>query len=202
MKDNTPLKEHQLARILLSVATLVTLVSMFVFAVFEGTKNEITVKPSDEEVEADTINLATVRDIGQWEFLTINDEELVDTTASRLLGKDKQLTRIYYGTLHFGLDLSKMSNDAVRMVGDTVDVTLPSIILLDENFIDEARTKSFYEEGTWDQATRERLYQKAKKQMLKRCMTEDNINIAQANAAYEIGQLFRSLGYENVDVHF
>ncbi len=202
MKDNTPLKEHQLARILLSVATLVTLVSMFVFAVFEGTKNEITVKPSDEEVEADTINLATVRDIGQWEFLTVNDEELVDTTASRLLGKDKQLTRIYYGTLHFGLDLSKMSNDAVRMVGDTVDVTLPSIILLDENFIDEARTKSFYEEGTWDQATRERLYQKAKKQMLKRCMTEDNINIAQANAAYEIGQLFRSLGYENVDVHF
>ena len=202
MKDNTPLKEHQLARILLSVATLVTLVSMFVFAVFEGTKNEITVKPSDEEVEADTINLATVRDIGQWEFLTVNDEELVDTTASRLLGKDKQLTRIYYGTLHFGLDLSKMSNDAVKMVGDTVDVTLPSIILLDENFIDEARTKSFYEEGTWDQATRERLYQKAKKQMLKRCMTEDNINIAQANAAYEIGQLFRSLGYENVDVHF
>ena len=95
-----------------------------------------------------------------------------------------------------------MSNDAVKMVGDTVDVTLPSITLLDDNFIDEARTKSFYEEGSWDQSTRERLYQKAKQQMLKRCMTEDNINIAQANAAYEIGQLFRSLGYVNVDVHF
>ena len=202
MKDNTPIKEHQLARILLSIATLVTLVSMFVFAVFEGTKNDITIKPSDEEVEADTINLASVRDIGQWEFLTISDEELVDTTANRLLGKDKQLTRIYYGTLHFGVDLSKMSNEAVKMVGDTVDVTLPSITLLDDNFIDEARTKSFYEEGSWDQSTRERLYQKAKQQMLKRCMTEDNINIAQANAAYEIGQLFRSLGYVNVDVHF
>lgn len=202
MKDNTPIKEHQLARILLSIATLVTLVSMFVFAVFEGTKNDVTIMPSDKEVEADTINLASVRDIGQWEFLTISDEELVDTTASRLLGKDKQLTRIYYGTLHFGVDLSKMSNDAVKMVGDTVDVTLPSITLLDDNFIDEARTKSFYEEGSWDQSTREGLYQKAKQQMLKRCMTEDNINIAQANAAYEIGQLFRSLGYVNVDVHF
>ncbi len=202
MKDSPSLKEHQLIRILLSIATLVTLVSMFVFAIFEGTKNEMSVKPDDEEVKADTAKLATVKDIGQWEFLTISDEELVDTTSSRLIGSDKQLTRIYYGTIRLGIDMSKMSNESIKMIGDTVDVTLPSVTLLDENFIDEARTKSFYEKGSWDEQTRERLYQKAKKQMLKRCMTEDNINIAQANAAEEVGHLFRSLGFEHVIVHF
>ena len=202
MKEAPTLKEHQLARIILSIATLITLVCMFVFVIVEGTKNEMTLTPDDKEVLLDSAKLATVRDIGQWEFLTISDEELVDTTSTRLLGSDKQLTRIYYGTLHLGIDLSKMDSNAIRMIGDTVDVTLPAVSLLDQEFIDEARTKSFYEKGSWDQPAREHLYQKAKQQMIRRCLTEDNINIAQSNAAAEIRQLFRSLGYEHVNVHF
>ena len=110
--------------------------------------------------------------------------------------------RIYYGTLRLGVDLSKLQDDDVVLRGDTVDVTLPAISLLDNDFIDEAKTKSFYETGTWPQSTRAALFQKAKKQMLARCMTRENVHIAQYNAVEEITRVFKAMGFEYVDVHF
>lgn len=202
MAQNPPLKENQLARLILTIATLVTLVTMFVFVLTKGTKNEISLLPDKEGIIADSIQTQSIKDIGEWEFLTINDEELVDTTVSRTLGSDRQLTRIYYGTLRLGIDMSQLSANAVRMIGDTIDVTLPPISLLDQDFIDETRTKPFHEEGTWDESARKALYQRAKRQMLKRCMTEANIKSAQENAIDELTQLYYNLGYTHVNVHF
>ena len=204
MEQKAPLKENQLARLFLTVATLVTLVTMLVFAITQGTRNEATIAPDNEGIVSDStqIQLESVRDIGEWEFLTVTDEELVDTTSSRLLASDKQLTRIYYGTLRLGINMDNMPSESVRLIGDTLDVLLPPIRLLDKDFIDETRTKSFHEEGTWDSSVRTALYEKAKRQMLRRCMTESNIQLAQQNAIDEVTLLFNTLGYDHVIVHF
>ena len=200
--SNPPLKENQLARLFLTAATLIALVVMVVSLTVKGTRNNISFGPGNSDITIDKTQVNSVRDIGQWEFLTINDEELVDSTESRLLGSDRKITRIYYGTLRLGIDLSKMREDALVMKGDTLDVTLPPVTLLDDDFIDEARTKPFYENGSWDQKARGALYAQAKRKMKERCLTEDNINIAQLNAVHEIAQVFRSMGYTYVDVHF
>lgn len=202
MTEQKPIKENQLARLILTAATLISLVVMVVALATKGTRNEVNLGPSDTAIKADTTHLKAVRDIGEWEFLTINDEELVDTTESRLLGSDKKLTRIYYGVLRLGVDMREISPNAITMRGDTVDVKLPAVKLLDNDFIDEARTKAFHENGSWSQEARAALYAKAKRQMLQRCMTQDNINIAQANAVDEVAQVFYSMGYAYVDVHF
>ncbi|MBO4850444.1 MAG: DUF4230 domain-containing protein [Prevotella sp.] len=202
MQQTPPLKEHQLIRLFLTVATLVTLVSMFVFAITKGTRNELSLTPDREGIVGDSLQIQSVHDIGEWEFLTLSDEELVDTTASRLLGSDRQLTRIYYGTLRLGVDMGKLSPGALRLVGDTLDVTLPPIGLLDDDFIDETRTKSFHEKGSWDEASRAALYQRAKRQMLSRCLTDRNLSIARQNAVEEVSQMFHTLGYSYVNVHF
>lgn len=191
-----------MGRLFLTAATLVTLVTMLVFSISKGTHNEATVAPDNDSIVSDTIQLQSIRDIGEWEFLTVNDEELVDTTSSRLLASDKQLTRIYYGTLRLGINMEKMPTKSVRLIEDTLDVLLPPIQLLDDDFIDETRTKSFYEKGTWDNSTRTALYEKAKRQMLHRCMTESNIQLAQKNAIDEVTVLFHTLGYDYVVVHF
>ena len=204
MDQKKPLKENQLGRLFLTAATLVTLVTMLVFTVTQGTRNEATAAPDNDSIVSDTTttHLESVRHIGEWEFLTVNDEELVDTTASRFLASDKQLTRIYYGTLRLGIDMDKMPSSSVRLLGDTLDVLLPPIRLLDNDFIDETRTKSFREKGTWDNSTRSALYDKAKRQMLARCMTNSNIQLAQQNAIDEVTLLFNTLGYDHVVVHF
>ena len=202
MNDNTPNQEHPLLRLILSAATLIALVTMVVTLAVKGTRNDLQVGPDNQSIGEGSIEIKSVTDIGQWEFLTLSDEELVDSTESRLLGSDKKITRIYYGTLRLGIDLSKLANGGIRMREDTLDVKLPPVELLDSNFIDETRTQSFFEKGSWDHQARQALYEKAKRQMKARCMTEDNINIAQVHAVEEVSQLFRSMGYQYIDIHF
>ena len=202
MQSSPTHKEHPLLRLILTAATLIALVSMVVVLATKGTVNSISFGPDNSGISIGATQLKSVRDIGQWEFLTISDEELVDSTADRILGSDKQITRIYYGTLRMGIDMTQLGENAIRMHEDTLDVKLPPVQLLDKEFIDETRTRSFFEKGSWDNSARKALYEKAKRQMESRCMTEDNLNVAQARAVEEVTRLFESMGYAYVDVHF
>lgn len=154
---------------------------------------------NDEKTELSPTMLTSMAQIGQWEFLSVSDEELVDTTARTLFG-EKQLTRIYYGTLHLGVDMHAADKDWVKVYGDSVSVLLPPVKLLDENFIDEARTQSFFETGSWSEADRAALLQKAKRQMKQRCLSQSNLQSARANATARTTQIFRALGYKSVTV--
>lgn len=201
MKDQQ-FKDNQVARLILTALTIIAFVVMVITLTVKGTTNEVALTPDNKKIEVTPIQITSVKEIGQWEFLSVSDEELVDSVESRIFGQPKKIVRIYYGTLRLGVDLSKLQDDDVVLRGDTVDVTLPAISLLDNEFIDEAKTKSFYETGTWPQSTRAALFQKAKKQMLARCMTRENVHIAQYNAVEEITRVFKAMGFEYVDVHF
>ena len=201
MKDQQ-FKENQVARLILTALTIIAFVVMVTTLTVKGTTNAVELAPDNKKIEVTPIQITSVKEIGQWEFLSVSDEELVDSMESRIFGQPKKIVRIYYGTLRLGVDLSKLQDDDVVLRGDTVDVTLPAISLLDNDFIDEAKTKSFYETGTWPQSTRAALFQKAKKQMLARCMTRENVHIAQYNAVEEITRVFKAMGFEYVDVHF
>ncbi len=200
--NNQPFKEHQVARLILTALTIIAFVVMIVTLTVKGTKNEVEMVPDNQKVEVTPIQIKSVQDIGQWEFLSVTDEELVDSVESRILGGQKKIVRIYYGTLRLGVDLSKLGANDVTLRGDTVDVKLPKVELLDPDFIDEARTKAFYESGSWDQGTRAALFKKARQQMLARCLTRDNIHIAQYNAVDEVTRVFKAMGFVYVDVHF
>lgn len=201
MKDQQ-FKENQVARLILTALTIIAFVVMVLTLTVKGTTNEVELAPDNKKIEVTPLQVKSVQEIGQWEFLSVSDEELVDSMESRIFGQPKKIVRIYYGTLRLGVDLAQLQDDDVVLRGDTVDVTLPAISLLDDDFIDEAKTKSFYETGTWPQSTRAALFQKAKKQMLARCMTRENIHIAQYNAVEEITRVFKAMGFEYVDVHF
>ena len=96
----------------------------------------------DERINITPTQIRQIENIGQWEFLSISDEEMIDTTR-RGFFSDAQLVRIYYGTLRLGIDLKKTTPHWLRVEADTLLVaTLPPIQLLDYNFIDEAQTKS------------------------------------------------------------
>ena len=151
------------------------------------------------QVEITPTQIDSIRSIGQWEFLSIADEEIVDTVRHGFFGDD-QLSRIYYGTLRLGLDLRTMPDDWITMDHDTVVVTIPSARLLDDDFLDEARTRSFIEEGKWSEADRAALTRKAIFLMRRRCLTPANIRRANDNAKVQIEQLIRSMGFKFVKI--
>lgn len=135
----------------------------------------------------------SIRSIGQWEFLSIADEELVDTVRHGFFGDDR-LARIYYGTLRIGIDMSTLPDDWMKKEGDSIVFSLPSCRLLDDDFIDEARTRSFIEEGKWTEADRAALTRKAAAIMRRRCLTPANINRANANARAAVGKMIEGMG--------
>ena len=139
--------------------------------------------------------------IGEWEFLQVNDEELIDTIKHGFFG-DSELARIYYGTLRLGINLKETPEGWLTQKHDTLIATLPPIKLLDLHFIDEARTMSFYEKGSWTETDRKHMYEKAYNVMPKRALSRQNLQLAQENAQQQVKELLRSMGAKNVVVVF
>ena len=97
-----------------------------------------------------------------------------------------------------GIDLQDTDKDFIRVQGDSILVQLPPIKLLDHQFIDEARTTSFFEKGDWTAKDRDDMYQRAYEAMLERCLVEQNIKSAERNANQQFFRLMKAMGHENV----
>ncbi len=153
----------------------------------------------EQTIDLTPEQITSLKDIGEWEFLSIADEEMVDTLRKGIFSDD-QLVRIYYGTLRLGINMKKTKDGWIRKQGDSVLVTLPPIELLDKDFIDEARTHSFYESGKWSERDLAALYKRAYNNMRRRCLTRANIQSAEDNAIAQFDKMLRTMGHENVVV--
>jgi len=160
----------------------------------------LTIEHSDR-IDRTPQTVVAIREIGQWEFLSIADEELIDTTR-RGFFSDDHLARIYYGTLRLGCDLQQLADDAVSVSGDSIRLLLPPITLLDQNFIDEAASRSFHESGNWKPADREALYRRAQQRMKSRALTQQNLQSAEDNGCEQVTKMLTAMGFKNVEVSF
>lgn len=149
----------------------------------------------DNRIDVTPTIITSMKEIGEWEFLSVNDEELVDTIRRGFL-RDEKLVRIYYGKLSLGINMHDVSPRWVKEDGDSVILTLPDIELLDNDFIDETRTKAFIETGNWTDADRDSLYQRAYAKMKRRCLTRSNIEAARQNATEQFGKMLKTLSVE------
>jgi hypothetical protein len=197
MKRNR--QEKNIGIKLLGDITAMILIGMVLTLIITGTETSFRISKS-ERINITPIRVQDIRDIGQWEFLSISDEELVDTLEENWW-RDKELIRIYRGTLRLGIDLGKAKEQWIYLQGDTAVVELPGIELLDEDFIDEANSEAFFETGSWNQDAREALYQKAKRQMYNRCYTRENIRKAEENAKEQLAQFVKAMGFEHAVVN-
>lgn len=180
---------------LASLAIIAVVVCMVWFC--NATKESTLSFSSNEEIDFTPTIVERMRSIGQWEFLSISDEELIDTVRTGFF-TDDELVRIYYGTLSIGIDLRDCSKDWISTEGDTIFVTLPEVKLLDQNFIDEASSRSFFETGSWSNKDRKAMYERARQRMLSRCLTEGNLNTARLNAREQIGRMLRPIAEPKV----
>jgi hypothetical protein len=181
------------------VAAIVALVALW-WIVSGISQSEVTLDVN-QEIDLTPEQITSIEAIGEWEFLAIANEELVDTTRKGFF-KDDHLVRIYYGTVRLGIDMKNVEPGWIQTGGDSIVVTLPQPGLLDKNFIDEARTKSFFETGKWSHQDRDKLYQKAYRQMLTHCLTPANLRSARENGEALFTKMMKSIGYERVSIRW
>ena len=187
-------------KIVASLLATVALVCCLVWFVRQTLRSEVHVDAS-EAINVTPEQIVSIKSVGEWEFLAVADEELVDTVRKGLLSDD-HLVRIYYGTLRLGINMHHVKPGWMATSGDSITVTLPPIELLDRDFIDEARTKSFYETGKWSQKDREALYRKAYRMMLNRGMTQENLLLARQNGEAQFRRMMLAMGYRQVVVRW
>lgn len=181
------------------VAAIVALVALW-WIVSGISQSEVTLDVN-QEIDLTPEQITSIEAIGEWEFLAIANEELVDTTRKGFF-KDDHLVRIYYGTVRLGINMKNVEPGWIQTGGDSIVVTLPQPGLLDKNFIDEARTKSFFETGKWSHQDRDKLYQKAYRQMLVHCLTPANLRSARENGEALFTKMMKSIGYERVSIRW
>jgi hypothetical protein len=172
-----------------------------VFSVIKDAAPKVEVTETTTIVETPNI-IKSIRNIGQWEFLTINDEEVVERTHKNLILSDDYLVRIYYGTMRLGIDFQELKEKAVKVDGDSISLTLPPVKLLDDDFIDEALTKTFYESGTWDNASHKNMYNEARENMMKYGMSRENLQHTRELAEAQMRQLLQGLGFKRITILF
>lgn len=185
----------------ITIAIAVIVVALLAVWIYRSLGDARLEMGSDDSIGLTPTQIESIKAVGEWEFLSISTEELVDTTRKRLFSDD-QLVRIYYGTLRLGVDMKQVEPGWIEQRNDTLFLTLPKVGLLDRDFIDEARTKSFFESGTWKAEDREALYKRAHRKMLAHCLTPANLSTAEDNARESFKKLLRSMGYKNIEIQF
>lgn len=203
-RDNMPFIQ-QIIKSAVARFVLYAVIALTVVLVAKHYVKKVTSSSSAVSIEKnDTIDITpmqirSIESIGEWEFLTINDEELVDTVRKGFFGDD-ELVRIYYGTLRLGINMKEAHEGWLAMDGDTLRAVLPPVRLLDDSFIDETRTRSFIESGKWSHQDREQMYRRADAMMRRRCLTTDNYKNARLNAEQQFKSMLQSMGYKKVKV--
>ena len=186
----------------IGIALVVAVLLVVGFFWLKGlTKGDHITIGTDNRIELTPTQIQSMKAIGEWEFLSVSAEEMVDTVRKGIF-RDDELVRIYYGTLRLGLNMHRLQQGWIKVEGDSVAMTLPKIGLLDKDFIDEARTKPFFESGKWKPEDRDALYRKAYTQMMNHCLTQENLQAAEHNAEEQLRNMMRSMGISNVRITF
>ena len=189
----------------LALVLIVVIIAVkLIVGVKKGLTNNNTTLPEitkNEKIDITPTLIRSIEQIGEWSFLEIDDEEMVDTLRRGVFSKS-ELVRIYYGTLRIGFNLKETREGWLAMSGDTLVAKLPPVKLLDDNFIDEARTRSFYEKGICPPEARNQLYAQARKLMMQRCLTPQNLKTAEDNARVQFTKTFEAMGFKKVDIEF
>lgn len=187
-------------RLALIAAAIVAAVAAALWAARTVSRSSLSVG-ADKRIDITPEQIRAIKAIGEWEFLAVTGEELVDTVRRGFFGDD-HLVRIYYGTMRLGIDLDETAPGWIAARGDTVCVTLPPIKLLDGDFIDEARTRSFYESGRWTAADREAMYRRAADAMRSKGLSRANIRSAESNADAQFRSMLQAMGFDNIIIRF
>ena len=157
----------------ITIAIAVIVVALLAVWVYRSLGDARLEMGSDDSIGLTPTQIESIKAVGEWEFLSISTEELVDTTRKRLFSDD-QLVRIYYGTLRLGVDMKQVEPGWIEQRNDTLFLTLPKVGLLDRDFIDEAA----------------------------HCLTPANLSTAEGNARESFKKLLRSMGYKNIEIQF
>ena len=109
------IKKIKITAIILAVLLTLGIVVWLLHAVKETEISIVT----DDKIDLTPEQITSIKAIGEWEFVAIANEELVDTVRKGIL-KDDHLVRIYYGTIRLGINMHQVKPGWIAPSGDSI----------------------------------------------------------------------------------
>jgi hypothetical protein len=162
--------------------------------------------PRAVKIDETPVLVSEIRQLAEWTTVVSYDEVVEDTIRTEsdpnpiavLKGTDR-LVIIAKGSVRAGTDLSSMDPDAIRRIGDSISVVLPSARILDAT-VNPSGVETFIESGSWPGEAFERLKIKARERMMDRALQQGILGKADRRAVTLMENLLRQAGFEKTSV--
>lgn len=110
-----------------------------------------------------------------------------------------EIVMIVSGVTRAGYDLGKISENDIRISGDTISVNLPAIEIFDV-IVNPSDTKMFVEEGKWSHEEVSQMQVNCRNQMHQNALDRGILNKANEVGKEKIENLFKALGFKVVTI--
>ena len=162
--------------------------------------------PRAVKIDETPVLVSEIRQLAEWTTVVSYDEVVEDTIRTEsdpdpisvFKGTDR-LVIIAKGSVRAGTDLSSLDPDAIRRIGDSISVLLPSARILDAT-VNPSGVETFIESGSWPGEAFERLKIKARERMRDRALQNGILGKADRRAVLLMENLLRQAGFEKTSV--
>ena len=128
----------------------------------------------------------------QGHLFGIGKKNVPDTLRS-------EIVMIVSGVTRAGYDLGKVSENDIRISGDTISVNLPAVEIFDV-IVNPSDTKMFVEEGKWSHREVRQMQVNCRNQMHQNALDRGILNKANEVGKEKVENLFKTLGFKAVIV--
>ena len=122
----------------------------------------------------------------------IGKKDMPDTLRS-------EIVMIVSGVTRAGYDLGKVSENDIRISGDTISVNLPAIEIFDV-IVNPSDTKMFVEEGKWSHEEVSQMQVNCRNQMHQNALDRGILKKADDVGKEKVENLFKALGFKVVTI--
>ena len=128
----------------------------------------------------------------QGHLFGIGKKDVPDTLRS-------EIVMIVSGVTRAGYDLGKISENDIRISGDTISVNLPAVEIFDV-IVNPSDTKVFVEEGKWSHEEVSQMQVNCRSQMHQNALDRGILKKANEVGKEKVENLFKALGFNMVTV--
>ena len=164
-------------------------------------------------IEETPILIQEINALAQLMTITYSDEIVMDTVkvgigipsllpvlgGSVLSPALDKLVIIGRGKVIAGTDLKKLKEEDFVQTGDSINVQLPSSIIL-EAILNPSDFETFIEKGNWNDAAVVALKMKIKNELIDRAKKENILNQSDDRTKIIIESLLKNAGYKKVEI--
>lgn len=162
-------------------------------------QEELKIDPTESVVEE-------IKNISEFttacyfeEYVLQTTKEASGNTLTKWVKSTPEVVILSKGKVRAGVDLSKVSNEDIRINGDTLSMRIPQAEIFDV-IVNPSDYEIFIETGDWTHDEITKLVSQGREKVKNNALKDNIIEKAQESSRKKLEKLFKTLGFKQVEI--